>query len=100
MSDIRTTTKSDEQRWMDGHKGAFIKAVGYVWWCGDDECNCTQAVIVDYFENKVVPGCVPVRRWEGNFHTDGEPGAETELAAERDRLRAADPAAEAAIEWA
>jgi len=71
--------------WLEKHKGRLLDTVSYVW--EDDECGCTQAVIVERYENKVVglPWIVPVTIWEGPFHTDFEPGAAGELAAELSR---------------
>lgn len=81
------------------HKGEPIKTVGMVWECYD-ECGCTEAQVITYHRNKVVPSArVPVVEWSGISHTDHEPGAAAELAAYRRRLREEDPEREAAIEW-
>lgn len=48
------------------------RLTGYVWWCGDEWCNCSQAKItlrrkmdqIAFYENKDV--------WLGVFHSDGE----------------------------
>lgn len=91
------TTTQDE--WMSKHKGALIQTVGMVWEC-DDECDCTEAQIVSYYQNKVVRNArVPVVDWSGEWHTEGEPGADAELAAYRRELKAEDPEREAAIVW-
>lgn len=40
------------------------RLVGYVWWCGDDYCDCHQAVIE-------WEGWHCERVWAGKFRTDG-----------------------------
>jgi hypothetical protein len=91
---------SEHDEWTLKHKGAYVRTVGMVWECGD-ECGCTQAVVFDDFANKVAGPRfrIPVRVWEGDFHTDHEDGADAELAAYRRDLAMSDPAREAAIEW-
>ncbi len=44
-----------------------------MWWCGDYDCDCTEAriVAIDGYERTLV--------WEGEFRSEGEPGATTEL---------------------
>lgn len=57
---------------------------GRVWWCEDEWCDCTQAKI------ERIEGAGPyvyTTLWEGEFHTDGETGARTELNREAQRLR-------------
>lgn len=86
--------------WMTDHKGEFLYRWGRVWECGDDECGCTEAQIVAYYQNKVVHnGRVPVVEWSGEFRSDHEAGADEELAAHRRHLREADPQYEAATQW-
>jgi hypothetical protein len=88
------------EAWLAEHKGAYVKTVAYVWWCGDDCCDCTQAVIVERYKNAKDPRFfVSVGVWEGEFHTDGEPGAAEELAAKRAALECADPDLAARIQW-
>lgn len=85
--------------WMLAHKGELIRRVGMVWECYDD-CGCTEAQIIAYYRNKVVWNArVPVVEWSGTWRTDGEPGADAELAEKRRELRAEDPDLEASIEW-
>jgi len=96
---------SESQEWMAEHKGRYLKTVGYIWECGDDDCRCEQAVIVDYFENKVDHRFrVPVNAWRGTFTTwegrvEGGIDPDAELVARRRHLRETDPEREAAIEW-
>ena len=89
---------SDEE-WLRVHKGAYLYSWGEVWTCGDD-CNCTQAQVTDFYQNRVVRNArVPITVWEGEFHTEYEQGADAELAQYRRELRASDPEREAAIRW-
>lgn len=91
---------SESPEWLREHQGAHLYTYGYVWECGDDECGCTQAMVVDYFQNKVLPRArVPINAWSGEFHTEHEPGADADLAEYRRTLKEADPEREAAIEW-
>jgi hypothetical protein len=87
--------------WIDDHKGDLIKTVGQVWACGDDECGCTEAQVVNIYLNRVTRDSL-VRElvWSGDFHTDWESGAEEELDAYRAALRELDPELERRIEWA
>lgn len=86
--------------WLEAHKGPLRRVVGRVWWCGDDVCDCTQAVITEEYQNKVDPRfIVPVGVWEGTFYSDGETGALADLIAERERMRVEEPDREASIEW-
>jgi hypothetical protein len=85
---------------MREHKGPLKNIVGYVWECGDDYCSCSKATIVEQYVNLadrrwIVPVCI----WEGEFHTDGEPGANDELIAKRAELRESDPDLAVRIEW-
>lgn len=90
-------TESDE--WLREHKGALVRTVGMIWECYDD-CRCTQAVVTSYYRNlKAWNARVPVNDWAGEFHADGEPGADRELAIYRRALKETDPDLEAAIEW-
>jgi hypothetical protein len=76
---------------------------GYVWWCGDEWCDCSQAKIVwrdrprwRFGDQKPLD----VRTvWQGEFHTDGEPGATTELNRIARRLRRHQHDLYARIEW-
>lgn len=87
-------------QWMAEHKGPHLKTVGYVWECEDDECGCSQAVVVSYYRNKVVPNArVPINDWAGDFYTDHESGADLDLAEYRRHLKATEPEREAEIEW-
>jgi hypothetical protein len=88
------------EAWLAEHKGDYIDTIGYVWWCGDGYCNCTQAVVVERYKNVKAPGwliCCGI--WEGEFHTDGESGADEELAAKRAELERTDPELAAGIKW-
>ncbi len=90
---------STQERWLVEHKGPYVDSIGMVWECGDDYCNCTEAQIVDRYRNLKTNGLVLTGVWNGTFYTDGEQGAEAELAEERRRLRVQDPEREAAIRW-
>lgn len=93
------TDSAENDAWLREHKGDYIKSWGYVWTC-EDECGCSQAQVVDFYQNKVVHSArVPITAWEGEFHTECEPGADAELAEYRRALRESDPEREAAIEW-
>ena len=48
----------------------------YIWWCGDDQCNCQQAQIRGVKPNHEAgyPWIKPVTIWTGTFFTDGEGG--------------------------
>lgn len=84
--------------WHIAHQGSLRDIVGRVWWCGDDVCDCTEAQIVARFRNKVDPRfVVPRILWRGEFHTDGEAGADRELAARRAEVEADEP--ELSIVW-
>lgn len=90
----------ETDEWLAEHKGRYQKTVGYIWECGDDECGCTEATVVSYYENKTDPRWrVPINEWTGEFYTDHESGADAELAAYRRALRESDPEREVAIEW-
>lgn len=60
-----------DAEWLAKHKGQFVRRVAYIWWCGDDHCDCHQPVIEDLFENKIVHGVVILPVWKGTFI--GEP---------------------------
>lgn len=95
---------SESAEWLAKHKGRHVRTVGYIWECGDDDCRCEQALVVDRWENRAVRGYVTTGVWEGTFTTadgrhDGDPSPERELAAYRRALRASNPEREAAIEW-
>ena len=52
----------------------------YVWWCGDDVCDCTQAQIVRRRPNETDPRFQRIDLlWKGTFFSDGESGANEEL---------------------
>lgn len=66
----------------------------YVWWCGDEECDCTQAQIVHIIERNIYGGWRQSKVvWNGNFisgdydsyHRSSTPN--TELNREARRLR-------------
>jgi hypothetical protein len=43
------------------------------WWCGDEECDCTQMQIDRITANPRFRGAVyREAMWRGEFHTDGE----------------------------
>jgi hypothetical protein len=85
--------------WLAKYQGAFIKAVGFVWHCGDD-CECSQAQIIDYYTNKAEPRwSIPVTRWEGEFYSGGEGDPKSDLSTKRAEMLASDADAEAIVEW-
>ena len=94
-----STTRSGRMATMP-RKGPFIAIVGYVWDCGDDVCNCTQATIEALWKNADAPGWL-VREyvWQGEFHTDGESGASEELMEVRSAMALFWPEAEAKVAW-
>ncbi len=101
----RAETEKDE--WHQKAQGPLIDILGQVWWCMDEECDCTQAQIVARFENlnmrarygRLNTFIVPRTLWSGAFHTDGEPGANEELSAKRADLEANEPAIAVRILW-
>jgi hypothetical protein len=62
------------------HHRPVPRVEGYVWWCGDEWCDCTQAQIERVVPNPNWPGTV-LRTviWSGTFYSGGEAGATTEL---------------------
>lgn len=49
--------------------------VGYIWWCGDEQCDCTQPVIERVSPN-LRAGRLWIHResvWQGSFHSQVEP---------------------------
>lgn len=63
---------------------------GYVWWCGDDYCDCTQPQIMHRLQHPAGGYKDITKPWQGTFQTDGEgyndahewksaPSARTEL---------------------
>ena len=75
---------------------------GFVWWCGDDYCDCTQATI------EADDGLNPIYRcwrlnirslWQGEFHTNGEGGAHGDLGLIRLYLTEREPELAARIHW-
>jgi hypothetical protein len=52
-----------------------------VWYCGDEQCACSQAQI-EQIDPNLNAGPPWIRRepvWQGTFHSDAEPGAEADL---------------------
>jgi hypothetical protein len=90
-----------DAQWMAEHKGPLLRTIAEVWSCGDDYCGCTQAQIVELYDNLKAPGwVVRVPIWLGTFRTDHEPGATAELEARRNALAFSDPEWHEQIEWA
>ena len=75
----------------DDRQGRYLQTVAYVWWCGDEVCDCSQVAVERLYENARDRRFVwIVRIAEGPFSTDGEqpaPGeiAEARVIAEADR---------------
>jgi hypothetical protein len=91
-------------QWLIDHQGEYLRTVGKTWYCDDDHCNCSEARIVEVYENKVTkhspsPSVIRVGIWTGPYHVDGEPGAHEDLARKRLDLLANDPELAAKIKW-
>jgi PAS domain-containing protein len=75
------------------------------WWCGDEECDCTQARIVTWNEQLAADLGWPRERlqlrevWRGPFHTDGHGDAFAELELARQYLELVAPTLLARIQW-
>ncbi len=65
-------TEEERERWLAG------RVTGYVWYCGDDVCDCTQPVIERLSPNMGAgfPWIHRDRLWEGTF-CSGADGQET-----------------------
>lgn len=46
--------------------------LGYIWWCGDEYCNCLQARIERRTRRTDARWFAVEDVWEGTFFTDGE----------------------------
>lgn len=100
LAETLRTSSTEKDAWHIDHQGPLVDVKGYIWWCGDNWCNCTQAKIVARFRNLADSRwIVPRLLWAGPFHTDGEPGALDELLTKRQRLRETEPDLEALIVW-
>lgn len=75
--------------------GGFLSAE--VWWCGDEWCDCTQALIV--WQSERTRPQQTKRVWESVFRSDGEPGATTDLNRVAKLLRKRQHDLYARIEW-
>lgn len=43
----------------------------HIWWCGDDECNCSQPLVELVIDNPSDNRCVKrTKLWEGTFTSD------------------------------
>lgn len=77
---------------------------GYVWWCGDDWCDCYQATIEHRTPNPIDRRWAIVdTAWQGGFYT-GDEGDEhstavLELRRAHALLHAERPAAARRVEW-
>jgi hypothetical protein len=80
---------------------ASTRFVAIAWWCGDEVCDCTQAQIDKVTPNVTAgyPWIARERVWEGEFFSDGEPGAREELRACRAFYERWLPEVAARIEW-
>jgi hypothetical protein len=89
--------------WAESYEPAptRMRIEAYVWYCGDDWCNCSEAVLEEITPNPRVglPWIERRRLWEGEFRTDGEQGATTDLNREAARLRRHHNALFHQIEW-
>jgi len=92
--------RTEPDAWLAEHQGELLRIEGYVWYCGDDWCDCSEPVIAEVYANRLVPrAIIPIAIWQGTFRTDGEPGGEAELAAKREEMMATTPDQAARIEW-
>jgi hypothetical protein len=67
------------------------RTVAEVWWCGDEECDCTQAQIVQIGPDRVAGFPWVTRRvlWAGQFTSFTYEQTEAEAAAQLAELRQA-----------
>ena len=72
-----------------------LKLVGYVWWCGDEECDCTEPIIAWQYTERASNGMRVYRKeaiWTGTFISRGfgldpdDPDPDQELAAALARI--------------
>lgn len=75
------------------------RLIAYVWWCGDYDCDCTQAQILLRGRNEHGFDVVLATVWEGEFRTFGESGAAAELWRVRKAMRSVLPEVERTIDW-
>jgi len=63
----------------------------YVWYCGDEVCDCSQAQVVRVGPNRTAgpPWVTREPVWEGQFYSDDEQGAEADLQQHLAELEAA-----------
>ncbi len=82
------------------NRGYLIGLTAYVWYCGDDECGCSQPHIDALYRNPSDRRWI-VREtlWEGSFRTDHEPGGEDELLILQAAMATFWPTAERSIAW-
>lgn len=79
-------------------RGPFKRVIAYVWSCEDDWCGCTMACIDAQYATASNQRFIWSERvWEGEIHTDYEPGAQEELDAIEAAMRTAWPEAAARI---
>lgn len=94
-----------ESDWMKEHIGEYVRTLGHVWRCGDDDCNCWQAQVSDIYTNRVLKAAFCFKGvWEGGYYSSDsrlDPArlAENDLIAYRQRLKKEDPEFEAQITW-
>lgn len=75
-------------------RGGLKYITGFVWWCEDEVCDCTQAVIEAVFEHRESPGWIwRDVLWRGTFFGGGEPGAVDDLRQAHQYLEALTPSA-------
>lgn len=100
VSEALRLASTEKDQWHVDHQGPIVDIIGHVWWCGDDDCDCTEARITARFRNLAdARWIVPRTLWQGEFHTDGESGASDELIAKRAHLEATEPEIAARITW-
>jgi hypothetical protein len=98
----RPTGEVPTDEWTQNHIGPFLHTVAEVWWCGDEECDCTQAQVHDVYRNRVTGiSVIRVFVWEGDYHVGlsfepGETTAEEDLRAYYESLT---PERRAEIHW-
>jgi len=90
---MANTAKSRYESWAE------TKVLGQIWHCGDEECDCSQAVIERISPNTDAgyPWIRRERLWEGKFYSDSwekswienmEPAPEDDLADHLEEFKA------------
>lgn len=77
------------------------KLTGFVWWCHDEHCDCTQATIEQRRPNPRFRGWWDLADlWQGEFLSEGQHGASlVELRRMSELIKAERPAAWGRVRW-